>query len=429
MASLRVIGRWTMTAMVVNCIIGSGIFGVPAELIRLLGRASPFAMIFAALAMATITLPVAEVASQFSETGGLYLYARKAFGRFVGLQVGWFWFLAIVGGGGAGVNLFLSYLAAFVPAVAHGWTRLGAIALLIAIPTAANYLGVRAGLDLSLVLTVVKMLPIVLVIALALSHVSYAASGQHVQSSIWAPGWKAWLNALLLLTFSYSGYEDALVPTGEVKDPHRVIPFALITALFICCLFYTGLQFAVVSTIGTSPSDRPLADAASALIGNGGGSFVALAVMVSTYGWISGAFFNAPRFATSLAAQGDCPPVLGRLHPRYRTPTRGVLLFALAVGLLSATGTFLWAIALTAGSVMIFYAITCAALIRLRHLQPQAPALRIPFGPVLAITGIAVSASLLVQVDLRHLALMSVTSSIAIANWWWAKQTRPQTLL
>ncbi|MCU1293288.1 MAG: amino acid/polyamine/organocation transporter, superfamily [Bryobacterales bacterium] len=106
MGDARPIGRWSMTALVINCIIGSAIFGVPSEAIRLVGSLSPLAMVVAALLMGIIILPVAEVASQFSQPGGMYLYARTAFGRFVGLQVGWFWMLAIVGGGAAGANLF-----------------------------------------------------------------------------------------------------------------------------------------------------------------------------------------------------------------------------------------------------------------------------------------------------------------------------------
>ncbi|MBV8708522.1 MAG: APC family permease [Acidobacteriaceae bacterium] len=422
MAIVRSIGRGAMTVLVINTIIGSAIYGVPSEIIRLVGRASPLAMILAALAMAIIMLPIAEVASQFSEPGGMYLYARTAFGRFVGLQVGWFWLLAITGGGAAGANLFISYLAAFFPSVTHGWSHVLAILLLIAIPMVANYVGVREGLILSIFLTITKLLPLGLVIVLGLLHLSHGMSF-HSPASIVSPGWNAWLTALLLLIYSYSGYEDALVPTGEVAQPRRTVPFALGTGLVICALVYTLLQFVIVATVGASPSDHPLVDTASVLVGHSGASFVAIAVMVSTYGWISGAFFNAPRFAVSLAAQSDGPAFLGRLHPRFHTPSAGILLYAAAVSILAITGTFLWVVALTAGAMMIFYMATCAALIRLRQLQPDAPALRVPFGPVFAVMGIAISLVLLFQLELRQVALMSITAAIATANWWWARRS------
>src|SRR5215469_8700443 len=164
MAFVRSIGRWTMTALVINCIIGSGIFGLPGELNRLLGRASPLAMIFAAIAMATIMASIAEVASQFSEAGGAYLYTRTAFGRFVGMQIGWFFLLAVVAAVAVCASLFVNYLATFLPWTPNTWERSLVMAFLIAIPTAANYCGVRNGANLSSVMTVAKLLPLAVLI-------------------------------------------------------------------------------------------------------------------------------------------------------------------------------------------------------------------------------------------------------------------------
>jgi len=120
MPFIRAIGRWTLTALVINAVIGSGIFGLPSELTRLLGRASPVAMVVTAVAVATMILCMAEVASQFSDAGGPYLYIRAAFGRFSSIQTAWFHLLGAIGGGAASAALFTSYLAKFVPWVAHG---------------------------------------------------------------------------------------------------------------------------------------------------------------------------------------------------------------------------------------------------------------------------------------------------------------------
>src|SRR5262250_2864424 len=149
MTFVRSIGRWTMTALVINGIFGAGIFALPGELNRLLGRASSFAMIFAALAMAIIMACNVEVASQFSEAGGAYLYTRTAFGRFVGMQIGWFFLLAVVGAVAVCANLFVQYLAPFLPWTLSAWERGLVMALLIAIPATANYCGVRSGANLS----------------------------------------------------------------------------------------------------------------------------------------------------------------------------------------------------------------------------------------------------------------------------------------
>ncbi len=416
---VRSIGRWAMTGLVINCIIGSGIFGVPSELARLLGRASPLAMVAAAAMMAIIMASFAEVASQFPEPGGAYLYVRTAFGRLAGLQVGWFWLLAIVGGGAASANLFVGYLGELVPQVEHGWARIAALTLLVAFPAAANYVGVRTGAFQSSLTAVVKLAPLGLLVVLGVAIFS-----RHTQAipvtGVTAPGWGSWLTALLLLLFSYGGYEDALVPVGEVKRPRATVPFGLVAGLAVCATVYTLLQFVIVMTVGTHTSARPIADLATALIGARGADLVAVAVLVSTYGWISGGMLNAPRFPYALAAHGDCPAALGALHARFRTPSRAIVAYALLVWLLAATGTFLWVLELTAGSMIVVYAGVCLSLIRLRRLRPGAPALRVPGGRVIAIAGIFLSIVLLTQLEARQAALMSVTAFLAAINWLWA---------
>jgi amino acid transporter len=226
----------------------------------------------------------------------------------------------------------------------------------------------------------------------------------------------------LLLLFSYGGYEDALVPVGEVKQPRTTVPVALAAGLSACVIVYTLLQFVTVVTVGTHTSARPVADVASALLGRPGAMFVAVAVMISTYGWVSGGMLNAPRLPYAFAAHGDCPAWVGALHPRFHTPGVAIGLYAVCVWLLAATGTFLWVLELTAGSMMVLYAGVCLALIRLRRLQPDADALRLPAGPVLAVVGTAMSVVLMTQLERRQVLLMGVTALLALGNWAWARR-------
>ena len=417
MESPRVIGRWTMTSLVVNSIIGSAIFGVPSEAIRLVGRRSPTAMVIAAILMGIIILPIAEVASRFSRAGGLYLYARTTFGRFVGLQVGWFWLLAIAGGGAAGINLFLSYAVAFYSAVNSGRPRFFAILFLVLVPATANYVGVKQGAHLGVIFTLAKLVPLGLVIGLGLSHLPKTSTSV----DLLPPAWIAWPKVLLLLFYSFSGWEDTLLPAGEVKHPERTLPFALLTSLGLCALIYTSFQFVIVRIAGPSPSSNGVIDTASALLGPKGVPLVSAAVMLSTFGWLSGAFLNAPRFPLALAEHGDSPEYLGRLHPRFGTPHIGVMLYALVVFALAATGSFIWAVELTAGALAIFYSVTCLALFRLRKRHSSQHVFRMPFGRFFAVAGITLSVALLAQLELRQIALMSLTCILATANWFWAQ--------
>jgi amino acid transporter len=416
MAFVRSIGRWTLIALVINSIIGSGIFGVPGELTRLLGRASPLAMVFAALGIAVIMACIAEVASQFSEPGGPYRYVRAAFGRFLGIQVGWFHLLTVVGSVAAAADLFVDYLTTLLPWTLSAWGRGFLMAILIAFPAVANYVGVRSGANLSSVMTVAKLSPLALLILFGVARFA-----QHPQlihpSEIAAPGMANWLRAMVFASFPFLGWEDSLIPTGEIRDPRRTIPFALRTGLLACAMTYALLQFITVTTLGTTSTERPVQDTASVLIGRGGAAFVAIAVMVSTYGWISADMLNAPRLAYSLAAEGDFPAVLARLHPRFHTPAAAIVLYAVTGWALAVSGTFLWAVALSAGSNMVYYAATSAALIRLRRLRPNADAFRVRFGPALSIVAVGLALALLTGLKRREALLMCVTALIATANW------------
>jgi APA family basic amino acid/polyamine antiporter len=420
MGFVRSIGRWTLTALVINCIIGSGIFGVPGGLSASLGRASPLATIVGGLGASVILACFAEVGSRFTEAGGVYLYARTAFGLFVGQQVGWFLFLSSLAAAAASAHLFMNYLAGFMPSAAQGWPRLVIITLLVLLPALVNYTGVRRGAMLSTIFTIAKLLPLGVLILLGLSRLV-----QHPQvpriSEVIAPGWSAWGNALLLLiSFIYSGYEDITMPGGEIKEPRRTIPFAMIAGMIICTAVYTLLQLVVVATVGTGATERPLAASASLLIGRGGEVFVEIGAMVSTYGWLSASMLNAPRFLFSLADRREFPAVFGKLHSRYNTPHASVALFAVLVWLLAVTGSFRWAALLSAGATTIFDCVICAALPRLRRLEPIVVGFRLPFGAFFSAMGVLICAVLLCRLEFKQAALMSITALVAAGNWWWA---------
>jgi basic amino acid/polyamine antiporter, APA family len=423
MPFIRSMGRWTMTALVTNCIVGGGIFGLPGELTRLLGRASPFAMIFAALGMALIVACFSEVASQFSEPGGAYLYVRTAFGSFAGMQIGWFDLLNVIGSVAALANLFVDYLAPFLPGTLNSWNRALLLAILIAIPTAMNYRGVRSGANLSSLTTLAKLLPLAVLVVVGMKHFARQPQLMPV-SEITSPGLWNWVRALAFLLWAFGGWEDSVLPTGEVREPRRTIPFALGMGLLGCAVIYMLLQFIVVATIGTNTTDAPLTVTASVLLGRSGAAFVAVAALVSIYGWISAAMLYGPRLTYSLAAQGEFPALFGTLHPRFHSPAAAIVVYALTAWVLAASGTFLWLVAVTAGSMMVLYAAVCASLIRLRTLRPNVDAFRIPLGRVLSIVGIALTVGLITGLKRSQLLMMCVTGAIAAANWLWAKRHR-----
>jgi len=417
MSFVRSIGRWALTGLVINCMIGSGIFGIPGELNRLLGRASPVAMVLAALATALVILPTMEVASQFSEPGGAYLYARTAFGRFAGLQVGWFSLLSMVAADAANASLFVIYLAGFFPAAGQSWPRNLLMAALIAIPAWVNYRGANSGASLSSLLVVAKLLPLAVLIVLGLLRFGHNIPAVHVDD-VAALRPSVWLSALLLTGFSYGGFEAALCPAGEVKDPKRTVPFSLAAALISVACVYALVQVVTLATIGASTSARPVADVAAVLLGGWGAPLIAVAVMISTSGHISSMILHAPRLAYSLAAKGEFPAFLAQLHPRYHTPGTAIGCYALLVWVFAASGGFLWALLLASGAKMIIYAAICAGLIRLRRMRPQAEAWRVPFGTAFGVAGTAISLAIVAQISKSGALLMLATAVVAAVNWW-----------
>ena len=260
---MRAIGRWSLTGLVLNSIIGSGIFGLPSLVAGLLGRAGIYAYFIAAVGIGVIMGCFAEVASPFREAGGPYLYARAAFGRLMGIQMGWLAFLVRLSASAAAANLFTVYLAEFWPRVREPLPRAAVLTVLVGILAAVNYRGVARGAQFSSAFAVAKLVPLAVFIAVGIFFVGQAGPGVPVATT--AGGW---LEAILVLIFAFGGFEAAMMPMAEAKDPRRDAPFALFIGLLICALVYTLVQW-VVQGVLPSPAgtDRPLAAAARQFLG------------------------------------------------------------------------------------------------------------------------------------------------------------------
>jgi basic amino acid/polyamine antiporter, APA family len=412
----RSIGTWGLTALVVNTIIGSGIFGIPTPLNAVVHRASPLAMVMAGLGIGLVMACAAEVSSRFSEPGGAYLYARAAFGRFVGMQVGWFSWLAPMGTSAAAANLFTSYLAAYLPFAGTAPGRATLITTLFAFLALANCAGVKVGANLSSVFTVAKILPLLLLIVLGMLYfVHHPQTFEHAQPA--PPGISPWVDAMLLLSFAYGGFENAILPAGEVKDPRKTFPIALAAGLLLCIALYSLVQFVSVATIGTDPAERPLASVAELLVGSAGAAFITIAAMISTFGHLSAVQLATPRLTYSLAERHDFPAFFGRIHRRFQTPYISILIFSAITCILALSGTFRWAIAMASGALIVIYASICASLIKLRRMHGNEALLRIPFGPAVAYVCIAFGFVLLARLTLREGFLLLVTFAVATLHW------------
>jgi amino acid transporter len=370
---VRSIRRWDLTAAIVNGVIGSGIFGLPGEMARRTGPWSPLVAFLGGLAFLAILLCFAEVASRFRDPGGPYLYAREAFGPFVGFEVGWLTFCTRVLSAAAALNVFALYLAElWSPAgtpVGRGLVMLGVASAM----TVVNIVGVRQATWTINAFTLAKLLPLGLLILLGLPRVQASVLKSQAVTS------PDWTGAFLLMVFAYGGFEAALIPASEARDPQRDTGFALLAALSLVATFYVLLQLVVVGVLpGAGAYKASIAAAYAALLGKPGVVLASLAAMLSVCGWATGSLLQSPRILFSMAERGEVPRVFGAVHPRFRTPHVAIVTYAAASLGFGLLGGFAWNAIVAAAIRLIYYGLTCVALLVLRRGDREPPAFRVP---------------------------------------------------
>lgn len=413
---VRAIGRLSLAALMINIMVGSGIFGLPSKVASLTGRQSPIAFLIAAAGIAVIAACLAEVASRFRESGGPYLYTRVAFGRLIGLQTGWLNWLSRLASSAANANLLPDYLAEFWPRMREPFPRVVAITVLLALLTAANVRGVKMGTGVSNFFTVSKLVP--LVVFILAGCVFLLRDGPPVPMVSESHDTNAWLNSVLLVIFVYVGFEAALIPAGEVMNPERDGPIAILMALAICTPIYALVQFVVVQTLANpAQSNRPLAAAAHAFGGSVLPTMIGVGVVLSVVGYFAAGMIATPRIVFAFAQQGDFPNWLASIHPRYKTPHISILVFASLVWVLAMLGTFTWNAKLSAVSRLITYVFTCAALPALRWKRHGFAKFRLPAGPLFALIGIGFCGAVLSRAGRVEALALGVTLTVALLNW------------
>ncbi|MBI4462872.1 MAG: amino acid permease [Acidobacteria bacterium] len=419
---VRALSRWDLTGLVVNSIIGSGIFGLPIIISQLVGAASPLAYLVAGVGMAVLVTCFAEVASRFREAGGPYLYARQAFGQFVGLQIGWLAWLVRLTSAGANSNLFVLYLGELWEPATDPVVRVLLLTLMFGFLAVINYRGVHQGALVSDIFVLAKLVPLTIFVFAGL----FFLRGEHFQAPS-AAGFSDWTQAILLLVFAYGGFEQALFPAGEARDPKRDTPFALLAGLALVAVFYLLIQTVVVGTLPPETStERPLATAARVFLGAGGGWLLAVGALGSTYGWMSGGLLAAPRLTFALGERGDFPAVFAAVHPRFRTPYVSILFFAALSWGLAVAGSFRWNVTLSAVARLLTYATTCAAFLVFRRRAASVAMFRAPAGGLLAWVGMAFCVLLLFKMGWGELIILGVTMALAAATWLWARRRTPR---
>jgi amino acid transporter len=391
----RELGKWDLTAIGINQVVGAAVFAQPALLAALIGAWSPMMFVAVGLASMLIALCFAEVGSRFDGTGGPYLYTRAAFGRFPAFEVGWMLWFTRTASWAAVVNVLVTSLGLYWPWLTAGWPRGAFITAITAAIAWINVRGIRQSSTVVNVFTIGKIVPLVLFIVTGLFAMDPARLLPETELTLPAAS-----SAVLLLIFAFGGYEVVPVPAGESRDPRHTIPFALIMTIAVVTLVMTLAQVVALGTLpGLAGSKTPLADSAATFMGPTGAAIMTLGAVLSTIGNTMGQALSGPRNLFALAEQGDLPRFFGRVHPRYRTPMNAVLFTSAIVLGLAISGTFARLALASAVSRLVVYTFTCASTVRLRHPRfsqiVNPPTFVVPFGSLIPASAIVIALAIL----------------------------------
>jgi APA family basic amino acid/polyamine antiporter len=419
----RAIGLPQAAAMVIGTIIGTSIFVQPSEITREVPTITGILVAWSLAGVLTFlgAIVCAELASAFPHTGGVYVFLREAFSTRVAFMWGWANFWSIHSGIIAAIAMVCArYIAFFVELTA--FQQQLAAAAVIALISAVNYVGVRAGTTVQTAITAAKLLAIV---ALLVGGVALSGAG----------GGDAWalrvgdltavpLDRMLLGIgaglFAFGGWHMVTYTAGETTDPVRTLPRALTIGVVVVTVCYIGLNAVYLYVLpldAVRQSPRIAADVAQVLVGPAGGSAVSALVVISALGALTGIVLAGPRMYLSMAQDGVMLPWVNAVHPTYRTPHRAIVLQAIWASVLVLTGSYPTLFGRVIYMEWFFFALMTAGVFVLRQRASYQPAYRMWAYPVAPLLFIAASAAIVLN-QLRSQPSEALFGAAVVASGW-----------
>jgi amino acid transporter len=408
---VRGIRRWDLVAIAINGIIGAGIFGLPSKVFSLIGSYSLIAFAVCAVVVTLFILCFAEVGSRFDETGGPYLYAREAFNPTIAFEIGWLIWLARLTAFAANCNLLVAYLGYFAPAATGPSWRAAIIVLVVLMLAAINVIGIRQAAIVSNVFTIGKLIPIIIFIAVGLFFLN-----PHAFALGTRPTSGSFSQSVLLLIYAFTGFEMAAIPAGEVRDPKKHLPRALLIAIGVVALLYILIQIVCVGTLPElAQSQKPLADAGTRFMGTAGGAIISAGAIVSIIGNLNILILSGSRLPFAMAEQRQLPAFIASVHRKFATPFVSILMTAAVMLFLTLKSSFVAALTISAIARLVTYGATCISLpvFRRRSDAPSA-AFRLPFGTAIAILALLLAAWLLANSTWQEARAAAIAAAVGL---------------
>ena len=385
----RVLGGSHAMAIVVGTIIGSGIFLVPTEMMAAVGSSGMvyLAWVVGGLLSLFGAMTYAELGSMMPYAGGEYVYLRGAYGDRAGFLYMWTWFAvakpASIASVTSGLARTLGIFAVFhwldTAAIGSGhyavmWSQIFAIAVTWLI-TGLNYLGIKKAGDFQVVFTVLKAVLILVVVGFCFSSSLGSWTNFHTSVPPVPGGMTGFMIALIATLWAYDGWNDLTMVAGEVKQPERNLPFALIGGLFVVGVLFMATNAAIqyilpAAQIAASP--RPAVSALSVVAGPAGAALVAGAMALSIFVTLNGTVMSGARIPFAAARDRLFFPQFATIHPRFKSPSTSLVIQGLLSSvLLLVLGRFQQLFELAVFSEWLFYMLTATTVFIYRRRHPE----------------------------------------------------------
>ena len=386
----RVVGVSGLALSIVNGVIGSGIFVLPATVGIAMGAFGIFGYVFCSIMLAAILLCYAEIGSRVTGSGGSYAYVEAAFGNFTGFIINWLFVLGWgILGSAAVMNILADSLAVVFPAFADPLIRAVLFFVLIGFMMLINVRGVKQGIGFVKGITIIKLLPLLGIIIFGFGQVK--GTNLHWE---YLPSLKTFGDTALILFFAFAGFETCLGVSGEFKDPKRTVPLGILLGGITVFIVYILLQTVTQGVLGPAMAefkDAPLAEVAKRIIGPVGATILLFTAAISCFGSTSADVMATPRSLFAGANDGLFPKFLGRVHQKFATPYLAVITYGSLIFIFSVSGGFKQLAVLASAAILLIYLAVILATIKLRK-QKQAASektFRAPGGLLFPLIGIA----------------------------------------
>ncbi len=419
-ALLRVLGLWSAISIVIGTVIGSGVFLVPSTMIQYLGSTRNLFIVWIVAGVLSLfgALTYAELAAAMPEAGGEYVYLSEAYGPFWGFLYGWTQFWVAKSGSIATLAAgFYTYLTIFLPVLAATvctvplhigprgslleihYGQLVAIALIVFL-AGVNYVGVRAGGNVQLFVTAVKLLLIAGIVLVGLF--SGRGDFSHFTMRVASVGGIAgFFAAMVSALWAYDGWNNVSMVSSEIREPQRNLPRALILGTIAVIVTYLALNvsyFYVLSPVQIASSHRVAGDVMASLYGNPAARAVAVAVMISIFAALNGSILSGARVPYAMARDGLFFRYAAYVDPKYKTPGHAVILLCVWSCIVVLSGWFDDLYNFVIFGSWILYLMTAASVFVLRRKRPDLPRpYRVIGYPVVPVLFVCVAGLLLIS--------------------------------